>query len=431
MKHTELPLLQLHLVFESGSAADPIELSGLAEISAEMMLEGTKRRDKFAFESELEKFGTDLDAFTADNYTVYEMTTLTKHIDPSLDLLAEAILTPAFPETEFVDQKDRRLVDVRREKDNPGLTATKITRRVVYGDGHPYSQIGNGTETSLEAIGLEHVREFAQSHYTPGNATIVAVGNIDTDDLAARVSRAFDAWTGEAPATSEIPAVEPAAGRTVYLFDKPGDSQSTISIAHAAIPRNHPDWEKLFVANQVLGGMFSSRLNLNLREDKGYSYGVYCDTSPKVGVSSFSMEGRVQTEVTAPALVEFLKEFEGITKKRPITEEELSFAKDNILMGYSQGFETISQLADALTEQVAYGLPDDNFARYPERIASVDLATANKAASEHFHAGEVAIVVVGDRSKIEDSIQKLKLGPIRYVDENGQLLPEAKLSSTR
>jgi zinc protease len=195
--------------------------------------------------------------------------------------------------------------------------------------------------------------------------------------------------------------------------------------------RNDPDWEKMYVANRILGGFFSSRLNLNLREDKGYSYGVRSNTTASVGKSAFSMSGRVQSEVTAPALVEFLKEMEGAAGARPFTSEELEFAKGNILQGYSREFETISQLADAVTDQIVYGLPDDDLVRHPQAVAAVDLATANAAGAKFLHPEDVAIIVVGDAAKIEDSLRELDLGPIRRVDRNGNLLDGAQEYSSR
>ena len=193
----------------------------------------------------------------------------------------------------------------------------------VFGDRHPYCRIGTGTESSMESITLDDVRRFSEKNFTPANATLVAVGDTNVDDLRTRVSRHLGPWSGSAPGDAAIPEPPARNERVVYLVDKPGDSQSTISIAQIGIPRNHPDWERVFVPNRVLGGFFSSRLNLNLREDKGYTYGVRSSTSPKIGVSVFRMWGRVQTEVTAPALVEFLKELEGVGGKVPITQDEL------------------------------------------------------------------------------------------------------------
>jgi len=393
-----------------------------------MLLEGTERRDKFAFREELEGLGTDLGVWTAEDYSRVWMLSLRKNLDESMALLAEALLRPAFPEDELADQKERRINDIRRQKDNPRTISMKATHKIVFGEDHPYGRLGSGTEESVGAIGVDDVKAYAGANFTPGNATLVAVGDITMDELERTVIRHLGRWSGEAPYRGSVPAPPAPRGRTVYLIDKPGDTQSTISVAHPGISRSSDDWEKVFVANRVLGGFFSSRLNLNLREDKGYTYGARSATWELAGPSCFRMSSRVQTEVTAPALTEFLSELEGVAGGRPITAEELEFAKNSILLGYPREFETIGQLAGAVTEQVALGLPDDNFARYAEKIEAVDLATVNATASSYFDPENVAIIVVGDLEKIEGPIRDLNLGPIRYADADGTIL-EQELSS--
>jgi zinc protease len=224
------------------------------------------------------------------------------------------------------------------------------------------------------------------------------------------------------PSETAVPDPAPRTGVEVFLVNKPGDTQSTISIGHTGVPRNHPDWEKIYVPNRVLGGFFSSRLNMNIREDKGYSYGVRSATWEFQGTSIFAMGGRVQTEVTAPAITEFMNELKDIAGNRPISQEELEFAKNSILLGYTQEFETIAQLADAVTEQVVYDLPDDQFVRYPEKIEAVDANTANEVAAGYFHPDRVAVIVIGDLEKIEESIRELDLGPVHYLDADGHLV---------
>jgi zinc protease len=281
----------------------------------------------------------------------------------------------------------------------------------------------------VAALTVDDVRTFVKENFTPGNATIVAVGDITVDELEKVVLRHLGDWTGAAPERPAVSAARAPEGRVVYLIDKPGDTQSTLTVARPGIARNDPDWESVFVANRVLGGFFSSRLNMNLREDKGYTYSARSFTWERKGPAAFTMGARVQTEVTAEALSEFLAELEAIAGGRPIDPEELEFAKGSILGGYSREFETIGQLAGAVTEQVVYGLPDDTFARYPERVRGVDLEEVNRAAVKHFNPDDIAIIVVGDLAKIEDPIRALDLGPIRYADRNGVVREEQELSS--
>jgi len=420
MEQKELPLVRVDLVFRSGGASDPQGKSGLCDFAAGMLLEGTKKRDKFAFESALESMGTELSYGCFGDGTIISMNSLKKHLDKSLALFAEAMVEPAFSVAEFNDEKERRLLDLAREGEDPYTLTAKVTRRVIYGTDHPYANFASGTVGSVQSLDVGEAQAFAKEHFTPGNATVIAVGDIDMDSFAASVDKAFARWKGEAPEMASIPDPEPRSSRVVYLVDKPGDTQSTISIAQTGLPRSNPDWEKLYVANYPLGGFFMSRLNLNLREDKGYSYGVRSTMQQTRGTPVYSMGGRVQVDATAPSVTEFLKEYEQIIGKRPLTADELAFAKNAITKGYSRDFETINQLAGALSNQLIYDLPDDNLVQYPKKIEAVDVKTANDMTKKYFHPSQVAIIVVGDLSKIEAPIRKLNLGPVVILDTEGR-----------
>jgi zinc protease len=432
MEYKELPLVRVDLVFRSGGAADPEGKSGLCDVSAGMLLEGTKKRDKFAFESALESMGTELSYSCFADGTTFSMLTMKKHLDKSLALFAEAMTEPAFNEAEFNDDKDRRLLDLAREGEDPYTLTSKVTRRVIYGADHPYANFASGTLPSVQSLKIHEARDFAKRHFTPGNATMIVVGDVELDSFVKSVEKAFARWEGAAPPPTTIAEPSPRSSRTVYLVDKPGDTQSTVSIAHTGLPRSDPDWEKLFVANHVFGGSFMSRLNLNLREDKGYSYGVRATMMQTRGAAVYSMGGRVQTDATAPSVTEFLKEFEQLTGKRPITADELARSKGAITKGYSRDFETVGQIAGALSNQMIYGLPEDHLVTYPKKIDAVDLKTAKDMARKYFHPDQVAIIVVGDLSKIEEPVRKLNLGPVVILDTEGrETAHTAQFSATR
>jgi len=420
LQRDKLPLVSLQLMFRSGSAVEPANQEGLAEIAAKMHLKGAGKRDRFAFRRALDNLGTDLHVQTGDDWTAFRMTSLSGRLDESMALLADAILRPTFPEDVFEDERDRKLVSIRQSQDQPREIAQRASRRVLYGPDHPYGRTGRGTEASVAAIELADVREFSGLNYAPGNATLVAVGAIGTDELAALWDRHFGDWQGDALARAAIEAPAPPAGRTIWLIDKPGDSQSTISVVQLGMSRSDPRWEATYVMNRVLGGFFSSRLNLNLREDKGWTYGVRSRAGQNVGVSMYTLGGRVQRDVTAPAIVEFLAEIEGMNYARPITAEELDFARNSIVLSYPQDFETNGELAGALTNQAVFGLPDDDFARYPERIGAVTLTEANEVAASFLRPNDVHIVVVGDLDRIEESVRELSVGAtVRYADREG------------
>ena len=253
MEQKELPLVRVDLVFRSGGAADPKGKSGLCDVSAGMLLEGTKKRDKFAFESALESMGTELSYGCFADGTTISMTALKKHLDKSLALFAEALTEPAFTPAEFNDDKERRLLDLAREGEDPYTLTAKVTRRVIYGQDHPYANFASGTVASVSSIDIDDAREFAMKHFTPENATMIAVGDIDLDEFKASVEKAFIRWEGSAPAMVSIPEPAPRSARIVYLVDKPGDTQSTISIAHTGITRNNPDWETALRRESCIG----------------------------------------------------------------------------------------------------------------------------------------------------------------------------------
>ena len=431
MAQHELPLVQLQLVFPSGSAAEPADREGLCDLAGSMHLEGTTKRDKFAFQNALEALGADMNVFSNQDRTIFSLQCLTDRLDESMALFAEALLTPSYPEAEFTDLKQRTLVNLKRQSDQPERIAGRVARKVLFGEGHPYSRTGDGTPASIDAIGMDDIRRFSDAYFTPGNATLVAVGDVDPDAVQRAFEKYLGGWSGAAPAATTIPTPNAPKGRTVYLVDKPGDSQSTLSIVQLGVPRNDPKWEETYVANRIFGGFFSSRLNLNLREDKGYTYGVRSTLAEAAGTGGLFVGGRVQAEKTAPALVEFLKEIDGAAGKRPFTPAELDFAKDSIVLAYPQQFETVWQLAGALSDQVIYGLPADAFARYPEKIAAVKLADANRTGKEFFHPNDLDIVVVGDLAKIEKSVTDLKLGTIVHLDREGNRIEAATAMSSR
>ncbi|MCA9728982.1 MAG: insulinase family protein, partial [Candidatus Eisenbacteria bacterium] len=414
----ELPLVEIRMVLGAGSSSDPLAQSGLAALTGSMLTEGTGNLDGFAFEDRLDQLGAQLRVSTEDDYTTIALTALAKNLDESVKLMADALLRPTVAAGRLQKMKERRVVDIRREGENPRAVVGKASRKVLYGDDHPYGK--SPTVESMESISVEDVKGFLAQHFTPDRATLIAVGDIRPEEALRLAERYFGAWKGTATEVAAIPPAHPAHdGRAVYLIDKPGDSQSTISIVHPGVLRSSENWTRADVANRMLGGMFSSRLNLNLREDKGYSYGVRSGFSDEKEGGMFSMGGRVQAEVTAPALVEFMKELRGIHGEKPATATELEFAKNSIIRGYPMAYETIGDLANAFASRSGLGLPMEDLTERPARVEAVTLEQANAAGKEFFHPEEVQVIVVGDLAKIEDSVRALDLGPVYRLDRDG------------
>lgn len=417
LEQTELPLVEVRLVIGAGKSADPLSQSGLADLAAGMLTEGAGDLDASAFSDRLDKLGAEFNVWTQPDYTTLSLTALTKNLDESMALLADALLRPTVAPEQLERVVDRRIVDVEREGESPWAVSGKASRKVVFGESHPYRL--SPTTESLGSITDQDVKEFIGNHYTPQHATLIVVGDIGAEDASRLAQRHLGAWKGSEATPIAFPTVETTPGRAVYLIDKPGDSQSTIAIVHPGPARGSEDWTRLDVTNRALGGMFVSRINLNLREDKGYSYGVRSSFSDNREAGMFSMGGRVQTEVTAPALVELINELDGIHGKRPLTEAELRFSKDSIIRGYPMAFETIGGLANAFANYVGLGVPLEDLVERPALIEAVSLESANGAGRDLFHPEDAKIVIVGDLAKIEESIRKLDLGPIYHLDREG------------
>jgi zinc protease len=262
----------------------------------------------------------------------------------------------------------------------------------------------------------------------PANATLIAVGDLGMDELRRVASAAFGTWQGGPAPRNEVAAASQLTGRKLVLVDKPGATQSVVAIGHVGLARRDQDEYAVRVMNQVLGGQFMSRINLNLREDKGYTYGARSFFDMRRGQGPFVAAASVQTEVTAPAVQEFLKELRDINGQRPLTEKELVDGRNSITLGFPRQFETAGDLAGKLSDLVLYDLPANYFDSYVRNIEAVDLATANRAGKQRVLPDKAAIVVVGDLSKIEASLLELKLGPVEYRDLDGNPIQPEQVS---
>ncbi|MDP6802847.1 MAG: pitrilysin family protein [Gemmatimonadota bacterium] len=435
MEQHELPLVQLRLVFRTGGADDPVRtdglrLEGLGGLAADMLMEGAGRYDRLEFAEELERIGSQMWTSTDYDYRALCVSALRRHLDRSAEMLGMVLTDAAFPQARFDKLIRNRIVNLRRQKDNARTISRMVGRRVLYGKDHPYGCLGDGTVDGMEAMTLDAVRAHASEHFTPGNAVLLAAGDITAAELAGILEEHLVDWEGAAPERVVLSTPTARTQREVYLVDKPGDSQATVTVSHIGMTRTAPDWNRLSVANRVLGGFFSSRLNLNLREDKGYTYGARSRTTARRGPGLFSMGARVQAEVTAPAITEILSELAGVCGERAIEADELSLAKQSITRGYPAKFETNSEILRGLLQQIVYELPDDHMSAYPNEIRAVSLGEANTAARDHLHPERVAVIVIGDLDIIEDDIRALGLGPVHYLDIDGAPMPRETETST-
>ena len=416
-KH-DLPLVQFNLLFKSGWAADSANRAGVAALTAELLNEGTKSKNALQISDEAQRLGANLDAVSSwDNSTVV-LNVLRKNFDSALKLMSEIVLEPTFPQTELDRQKKIRMGRIQQESKQPFTVAMKAYYRELYGADHPYGQpfTGSGTARSLEQITRADLVNFYNAHYLPNNATAIVVGDITLDEARTKLEGVFGKWKSGMVAASEIKQAKPIDKTRIYLIDKPLADQSAIIVGNLVMPRNDPDYLAMQVVTNILGGGATARLFMNLRQDKGYTYGSYSFANSRRGQGALGAYAEVQSAVTKEALAEFMKELRGIAGQKPISDSELVDSKNNLMKGYPQEFDTFGNIAGQLGIIVTNNLPENEWSTYMSRVEAVDAATAARIARNRIHPEAELIVIVGDKQKIEAGIKELNIGEIEYLD---------------
>ena len=414
----KLPLVQTNIAFKGGWAAEPAAKPATGSLTSELMDEGTKTRTALQISEEAKSLGANMGSSSGFDGMTLSVNVLKKNLDKGYALLSDILLNPTFPQEELARQKKMYMGRIAQENKQPGTVAQKAFLKALYGADHPYGrpQTGSGTEASINAITRDDLVAFYQTNYTPANATIVISGNITMAEAKTALDKAFKNWTSTGtPAVANIPEAAPIAKTKVVIVDKPGAAQSAIMIGHAGIKRSDPDYMPIQVMMNVLGSQFTSRINMNLREDKGYTYGAFANFPNRRGTGPFIASAQVETPNTKESVVEFIKELREITTTRPVTETELTDSKNNLIKGFPSGFESIGAVAGGMGAMVTYGLPQDEWQTYVSRVNAVDLAAANRAATSHINPDALLIVIVGDRAKIEEGIKSLNLGNVAFV----------------
>ncbi len=415
-KH-ELPLVQVNYVLKSGWASDPLDKPGSARLTADMLDEGTKTRKALEIAEEAKAMGATLGTSSSFDGSFVTVSVLKKNLDKALGLMTDVLFNPTFPNEELERQRQIYLGRIQQEKRQPNSVAMKSFQRLLYGTNHPYSQpaTGSGTDASIQAISRDDLVTFYKDHYFSEEATLVVVGDLTLTEAKDKLEKAFRAWKPmDVPAT-EIPEPAAVAATKIYVVNKAGAPQSVIIAGHIGLTRANPDYDRLDVVNNAFGGQFSSRLNSNLREEKGYTYGAWSGFSGRRGAGPFLISADVQTEFTDESVAEIIKELKGFTGTKPLTADELTVSKDNLIKSYPQEFETYTSLAGELNQIALYDLPLDEWTTYTSKVSAVDNAAASVLAKEYFHPDNLLIVVVGDRDQIEADLKKLNVGEVQVV----------------
>ncbi|MEO6575283.1 MAG: pitrilysin family protein, partial [Polyangiaceae bacterium] len=352
---------------------------------------------------------------------------LSRHLDKALAILADVIEAPSFPEAEIARLKARRLAGLAQEKNSPGAMASNAVAAVVYGRAHPYGHALIGLEEDVKKITRDDlIKAYARS-FSPKNATIIVAGDVTKEALTARLESTFGAWKGGA-ARGRSPALAAAKAKAdaprLILVDRPGAPQSQVVLAEQGVPMSTPDRDALNVANAILGGMFSSRINMNLREAHAYTYGAYSRFSYRHGAGPFTAGGAVVADKTAPAIHELFIELAS-SRDNEATADELANAKENLKLALPGRFETVTDVTNALSDIAVYDLPLDEYATRVKRIDAVTAADVKRVAAAHLHPSAVRVIVVGDRAKLEPTLEVLHLGAPAIRDAYGDLIAPA------
>jgi zinc protease len=414
----ELPLADFVLLVGSGSTADPATKPGIANLLSAMLREGTATRKSLEIADQIAFLGIRLSPTSSWESSTLSLHTPTAQLDSALALFADVALHPSFPANEFERVRKTQLTELLQLRDQGAAIASIAFPAIIYGSAHPYGAPAQGTEASVKALTTGDLQSYYQANFRPNNATLIVVGDVTPAQVEQKINALFGGWQ-----RADIPQINysepPKSGTTtIYLIDKPGAAQSSFRIGAVGVPRSTQDYFALTVMNTILGGSFTSRLNQNLRETRGYTYGAGSRFDMRRAAGPFLASAEIVTAKSDSALLEFMKELNGIRQLVP--PAELSRAKRYLQLQLPGNFETTQQIAAALVPVALYGLPLDYYNNYVQNIEGVTQAGVARVAQQYINPGSLAVVIVGDRKTIEPGLKATNVGPIAIRDISGQ-----------
>lgn len=420
VENHELPVVQVRAVFNTGSWTDPADHEGLASASMDMLNEGAGERDGKQISADLKALASSVSSYANSDMATVRADSLKKNLEPTLDIWADVLLKPTFPEGEWERIQNQNILDLDAARKDPDSMAWIVTDRLLYGDNY---EGRTTTETSLKAIDTKDMQAWYDGHILPSNGTLLVGGDITLEEIQPMLeARLGSVAPGEPITLPVIETIQPTE-TTIYLVDKPGAAQSMVKAVRFVPGRDQPEYWDLMVGNSAWGGMFMARLNMNLREDKGYTYGarssIYNNQAGALWVASSS----VQSEVTAPAMVELFAELAQVQGDRPLTAEEIEYAKSNRVLGYPGSFETVDYLVGSRSTVWRYGLPDDWEELYIPGVQSVSPEKAQATFVEQVASQPLVVTVVGDLASIKAPIAELGY-PVVVLDVDGNVVED-------
>ena len=414
----KLPVVTVLAVLEAGAVGDPAGREGLAQLTAHLLLEGTRRDDAARLIERFERLGTSVGANADWDVATLGMTVVAGRLAAALSLFGEVLRSPAFPEREVERLKAERQAEILQLRTEPRGLADEMFARFLYSPQSRFALPAGGTQTSVAAIGRDDVERFYAERYRPGATTLIVVGDVQAAEAERLVLDALGDWTG-APSAPAATTDEPARRtRAVHLVGKPDAPQSELRIGHLGVPRTHPDYFPIVVMNAVLGGLFSSRINLNLREAHGYTYGAHSEFDWRRTRGPFVVSTAVRSDVTDAAAREVLREIDRM-RAETIETAELTLATSYLDGVFPIRYETTAAIAAALGNLIIFGLPGDYFDTYRDHIRAITTTDVRRAAERYLHPDELQVVVVGDPAVTRGGMEQLGAGEVVVYDSEG------------
>ncbi|MEM6338168.1 MAG: pitrilysin family protein, partial [Bacteroidota bacterium] len=411
------PIVRMDLLVDAGYAADREHILGTASLAMNMLDEGAGSMNALEIAEALDMLGASVSAGSDVDASVVQLDALTDNLGESMDLYAQIVLNPTFPANELARLKQEQLARIKREQSTPVQMALRVFPQLLYGTDHPYGVplTGSGTEESVAQIERQTLVDFHSTWFRPNNATLVVTGAVTMDQLLPMLEARFGTWEGAGVPAKPLAEVPQKEASKVYLIDRPGAEQSIIFAGHVAPPKANPDELALTALNEALGGSFTSRVNMNLREDKGWSYGASTIIFDAKGQRPFFVYAPVQSDKTMESMQEIQTELTNIRGGSPVTQEELTKIKASRTLSLPGRWETNDAVANALIEIVTYGLDDGHYQAYADAVRGLDL-DAVRATSSTLQPDRLVWVIVGDRGRIESSVRELGLGEVEVIE---------------
>jgi predicted Zn-dependent peptidase len=411
VERSRLPIVDVLLVLRSGAAADPLALAGRASLTAELIDTGTPTRSETDIARALDAIGARLESSANWDYSTIALQVLAAQLDTALDILADIVRRPTFPADEFRRGRDERVAAILQDLDDPDTLAGSAIVRAIYGAHHVYGTPPSGTRRTVEGMERDALVAYQRRHYHPGNAFLVMAGDVEEGAAVAAVDRVFGSWQAAAPPEGAVPAAMEPGATTIHIVNRAGAPQSELRIGTVGASRSSPDYFPLVVLNTVLGGSFTSRLNLRLREEGGYTYGAFSSFMFRAGRGPFIAGAAVHTDVTAQAIGESLTEMQDL-REQPVPADELERARNYLTLGLPRSFETNGGIAARIAETEVYGLGDAYWPAWPERVRAVDAAAVERVAQQYLDPGRMTIAVVGDAAQVRAPLEDLGAGAV-------------------